>query len=162
MSLRDSELRAAPIPASAGMARAASRQRWGAVNRRLGWVILPMVIAASVVHFGPWDYTSGHLMFVIGLQLIYVPLVALHAWLSFYVFGWVPPRRTLRVFHVWFGYAYAISVLTSQTTFGLPKIHRVLTIIMFSSLALHVGIGIYYARRRRRVVLGRIPQQRKG
>jgi fatty acid desaturase len=94
------------------------RRRCGVINRRLGWVVLPIVVTASVLHYG-LGFDQGALNdVVLVLQLVFVPLVAVHAALSFYVFGWVPPSRTLRVFHVWFGYAYAVLVLASQTSFA--------------------------------------------
>lgn len=149
MSLRDAGRLSAARDLDPALRRMASRQRWGGVNRRLGWVILPIVVLASVVHylFGGDEGTRNS--FVLVLQCVFVPLVAVHAGLSLYVFGWVPPSRTLRVFHVWFGYAYAVLVVASQTTFAWPAVHHVLTTAMFLSLAAHVVIGIHYARRRR-------------
>ena len=158
MSLRDSGRLTAAPDLDPALRRMASRQRCGAVNRRLGWVILPIVVLASVLHYGLDFNEGGRNDVVLVLQFVFVPMVAVHAGLSFYVFGWVPPSRTLRVFHVWFGYAYAVLVLASQTSWAWPVAHHGLTILMYLALAAHVGIGIHYARRRRSAGVGRVRQ----
>lgn len=158
MSLRDPGRLTAGGDLDPALRRMASRQRWGAVNRRLGWVILPIVVVASVLHYGLGFDEGERNDVVLVLQFVFVPLVAVHAALSFYVFGWVPPSRTLRVFHVWFGYAYAVLVLASQTSWAWPVAHHVLTVLMYAALAAHVGIGVHYARRRRAAGLGRRPR----
>ncbi len=128
------------------------RQRAGAWNRRLGWILLPIVLTAVTMHYlGAQTGTANTVVLV--LQFTFVPLWAVHTALSVYVFGWVRPALTLRVFHIWFGYAYIGLVLLSQTTFGVEPLHAIATVAMFAALATHVGIGIYYARWRRRGVL---------
>jgi len=131
---------------------AAKRQLAGAWNRRLGWILLPIVLTAVTMHYlGAQTGTANTV--VLALQFTFVPLWAVHTALSVYVFGWVRPALTLRVFHIWFGYAYIGLVLLSQTTFGIEPLHAIATVAMFAALATHVGIGIYYARWRRRGVL---------
>jgi hypothetical protein len=131
--------------------RMESRRVWGVRNRRLGWVILPLVVFATVVHFGPGQPVQGEFRYslVLAMQFVYAPMAAVHAYLSFYVFGWVRPSRTLRVFHIWFGYAYAVLILASQTSWAFPTAHGILTMLMFGALTAHVAIGVHYARRRR-------------
>lgn len=151
------KVRSAPVgpgpDVTAALRQMDRRRRCGVLNRRLGWVILPIVVLASVLHYGLGFTQGGSNQIVLVLQFVFVPLVAVHAALSFYVFGWVPPSRTLRVFHVWFGYAYAVLVLASQTSWAWPTVHAVLTVLMYVALAAHVGIGIRYARRRREVAV---------
>jgi hypothetical protein len=150
VSLRDTRA-AAPGVATLDptMRRMERRRRVGVVNRRLGWVVLPIVVLASGLHFGA-DFTSGlGNEIVLALQWVFVPLVLVHAALSFYVFGWVRPSRSLRVFHVWFGYAYLLLIVGSNATWSYPTLHGVLTAGMFLALAAHVAIGVHYARRRR-------------
>jgi len=129
--------------------KAARRQRAGVVNRRLGWLILPAVIAAITLHYLPGGHAGGFNEAVKILQLVFVPVMLVHVALSVYVFGFVPPARTLRVFHVWFGYAYLILVLAAQTTFQVEPLHAILSVAMFTCLSVHVGIGVFYAVRRR-------------
>lgn len=138
-----------PRAASPDVARAARRQRIGAINRRIGWVMLPLIVTACAIHYGPGGEFGTRNSMVVALQWVYAPLTLLHAGLSFYVFGWVPPARTLLVFHIWFGYAYLLLVLASPATFGIEPLHGLLTMAMFTCLAVHVGIGIRFARRRR-------------
>lgn len=149
MSLRDAGVVPALDPTIRRMAR---RQRMGVVNRRLGWTILPLVIVATVVHFGPGQPLPGEprFTFVLVLNMIYAPLTLVHLALTFYVFGVVRPARTLRVFHIWFGYAYAVLIVASNATWPFPTLHGALTALMFAALAAHVAIGVHYARRRRR------------
>ena len=138
--------------------KTARRQRAGVVNRYLGWFILPLVIAAVAIHYSPNGLEGTKHAWVIGLQLVFVPLVFVHVALSLYVFGMIRPARTLRVFHIYFGYAYMFLVLASQTTHGENPQHIVLTVAMFTCLTIHVGIGIFYAMRRRRARVGADPQ----
>ena len=98
---------------------------------------------------------------MIGLQLVFVPLVFVHLALSVYVFGFVRPARTLRVFHIYFGYAYLFLILASQTTHGENPQHVIFTVAMFICLAIHVGIGIFYAVRRREARVERTPAARR-
>lgn len=133
--------------------RAERRRRAGVVNRRMAWAVLPVVVAALFLHYVVDDYNTA----VWVLQAIFVPVVLLHTALSFYVFGWVPPSRTLRTLHIWVGYAYLVAMLASQTTFAWPAVHRVLTVLMFACLTAHVAIGVHYVVRRRRAAASRIP-----
>ena len=132
--------------------RAERRRRVGVANRRMAWAVLPVVVAALFLHYVVDDYNAA----VWALQAIFVPVVLLHTALSFYVFGWVPPSRTLRTVHIWVGYAYLVAMLASQTTFAWPGLHRVLTVLMFAFLTAHVGIGVHYAVRRRRAAASRV------
>jgi hypothetical protein len=135
--------------------RSSRRQRIGVLNRRLGWAILPLVITAVSLHYIPDGDTGWHNTVVRVLQFTFVPLMLVHVALSVYVFGLLKPLRTLRVFHVWFGYGYMFLVLASQTTFGIEPLHLILTTAMFACLAAHVGIGVYYASRRHQAHIGR-------
>ena len=137
--------------------KAARRQRAGVINRYLGWFILPLVIAAVVFHYVPGGRHGTYNDLVKYLQFTFVPLMLIHVGLSLYVFGLVRPARTLRVFHVWFGYAYLFLVLAAQTTFNVEPWHAILSAAMFMCLAVHVGIGIYYAARRREARVERTP-----
>lgn len=131
------------------MLRMERRRRVGVINRRLGWVVLPIVVIASALHFGAGFTAGAGNEVVLVLQWVFVPLVLVHAAMSFYVFGWVRPSRSLRVFHVWFGYAYVLLIVGSNATWSLPALHGILTLGMYLALAAHVGIGVHYARRRR-------------
>jgi hypothetical protein len=149
MALRDARPAAATAPLDPMLRRMERRRRVGVINRRLGWVVLPIVLAASALHFGAGFTAGSGNQIVLVLQWVFVPLVLVHAAMSFYVFGWVRPARTLRVFHVWFGYAYLLLIAGSNLTWSWPVLHGVLTAGMFLALGAHVGIGIHYARRRR-------------
>ena len=137
--------------------KAARRQRAGVINRALGWIILPMVIAAVVLHYMPNGETGTLNEIVKILQFTFVPLMFVHVALSVYVFGLVRPARTLRVFHVWFGYGYMFLVLASQLNHTIEPWHIIATIAMFACLGIHVGIGVFYATRRRQARVERTP-----
>ena len=68
----------------------------------------------------------------------------MHVLLTMYVFGWVRPRRTLRVFHIYFGYVTFVLVMVSQTTFGNEPLHTTTTVLMYLAIALHITIGLRY------------------
>jgi hypothetical protein len=129
----------------------ARRQRIGVLTRRLGWALIPFVVVAVGLHYSGGDEGTLNDV-VLVLQWIYSPLALVHAVASAYVYGWIPPARTLRVFHIWFGYGYLVLLLASQTTFGLEPLHAILTSLMFTCLAVHIGIGAVFARRRRRTL----------
>jgi len=121
------------------------RQRAGSFNRRVGWVLLPVMVAATAVHYLPWDQRvlAGILVaLVIGLNTV-------HLALSVYVFGLVRPRRTLKVFHIYFGYALGVLIWASQTNLHREPLHTYLTVLMFVGIAVHLVLGTRYAARRR-------------
>jgi hypothetical protein len=121
------------------------RQRAGAANRRVGWVLLPVMVAATAVH-----YLSGdHAALAAVLVALVVGLNTLHLVLSVYVFGLVRPRRTLKVFHIYFGYALGVVIWVSQTNLDNEPLHTWLTILMFAGIAVHLVLGMRYAARRR-------------
>ena len=121
------------------------RQRAGAVNRRVGWVLLPVMIAATAVHYTLDDQRA--LAWI--LVTLVVGLNTVHLALSFYVFGLVRPRRTLKVFHIYFGYALGLVIWASQTNLDREPLHTYLTILMFVGIAVHLGLATRYAARRR-------------
>ncbi len=131
-----------PHPAVVALRR---RQRAGAVNRRVGWVLLPVMIAATAVHYLPGD--RGLLAGV--LVVLVVVLNTTHLALSVYVFGFVRPRRTLKVFHIYFGYALGVVIWASQTNLRNEPLHTYLTIGMFAGIAVHLVLATRYAARRR-------------
>ena len=121
------------------------RQRAGAVNRRVGWVLLPVMVAATVMHY--LDVGSAIVAFI--LLVLVIGLNTCHLALSVYVFGFVRPRRTLKVFHIYFGYALGVVIWASQTNRDNEPVHAYLTILMFAGIAVHVLLATRYATRRR-------------
>ena len=121
------------------------RQRAGAINRRIGWVLLPVMIAATTMHYLP----AGDSLVAALLVVCVVVLNTSHLALSVYVFGFVRPRRTLKVFHIYFGYALGIVIWASQTNLDNEPLHTYLTILMALGIAGHLLLGVRYAARRR-------------
>ena len=122
------------------------KQRAGVISRRVGWVLLPTMIAATAVH-----YAGGEKYGVLAALLV-VAVVALnttHIGLSFYVFGLVRPRRTLKVFHIYFGYALGVVIWVSQTNLDNEPLHTYATVLMFLGIGVHLVLGARYATRRR-------------
>jgi uncharacterized membrane-anchored protein len=131
------------------------RQRAGAWNRALGWFMLPfLLIGTGVYHLIPgtdYDWISTV------TQYVYVPVMFVHAALSYYVFGLVRPARTLRVFHIYFGYATFVIVMVAQValTLGIDGAHVLLSATMYIALLGHIVIGLrYYLVRRRALASG--------
>jgi hypothetical protein len=133
---------AAPHPAAVALRR---RQRAGALNRRVGWVLLPVMVAATAVHYLP----GGRALLAGVLVVFVVGLNTTHLALSVYVFGFVRPRRTLKVFHIYFGYALGLVIWASQTNLDNEPLHTYLTIAMFAGIAVHLVLATRYAARRR-------------
>ena len=123
----------------------ARRQRAGRLNRRLGYISLPLLVATSLFYYVP---EGPHLVSAV-LQIALLPIFFVHVALSFYVFGVVRPRRTLRVFHIYFGYLTFFVVFASQMSIksGGAK-HFVLTALMYLAIALHIAIGVRYSIKR--------------
>jgi cytochrome b561 len=130
------------------------RQRAGQTNRAVGWLLLPVLIGATVTYHGFAD-EGGAVRALAGvLSGLLVVLTFLHAGLSFYVFGYVRPRRTLRVFHVYFGYLTFVLVMLSQTTIEGPEaFHLVTSVLMYAAIAIHTIIGVRYQVIRRKAQL---------
>ena len=130
-------------PSIVGLRR---KQRAGVLSRRVGWVLLPTVVAATTVH-----YAGGEKYRVLAGVLV-VAMVALnttHIGLSLYVFGLVRPRRTLRVFHIYFGYALGVVIWVSQTNLDNEPLHTCTTVLMFLGIGVHLLLGVRHATRRR-------------
>src|SRR6187402_2592950 len=121
------------------------RQRAGAINRRIGWVLLPVMIAATTMHYLP----AGDSLVAALLVVCVVVLNTSHLALSVYVFGFVRPRRTLKVFHIYFGYALGVIIWASQTNLDNEPMHTYLTILMFLGIGVHLALATRYAARRR-------------
>jgi hypothetical protein len=121
------------------------RQRAGAINRRVGWVLLPIMIGATAVHYLPGDRSTVAAILV----ALVVGLNTIHLASSVYVFGLVRPRRTLKVFHIYFGYALGVVIWASQTNLHNEPLHTYLTIGMFAGIAVHLVLATRYAARRR-------------
>lgn len=122
------------------------RQRAGAVNRRIGWVLLPTMVAATATHYLGGD---AYGVWTAVLVVAVVSLNTVHLGLSFYVFGLVRPRRTLKVFHIYFGYALGLVIWASQTNLDNEPLHTYLTVVMFLGIGVHLLLGVRYAARRR-------------
>ncbi|GAA1760220.1 hypothetical protein GCM10009795_003280 [Nocardioides hankookensis] len=132
----------APHPSVVALRR---RQRAGAINRRVGWVLLPVMVAATAVHYLPLGTST-----LAGvLVALVVGLNTTHLGLSVYVFGLVRPRRTLKVFHIYFGYALGVVIWVSQTNLDNEPLHTYLTVLMFAGIAVHLVLATRYAARRR-------------
>lgn len=135
-------VKAAPHPAVAALRR---RQRAGAINRRVGWVLLPVMVAATAVHY----LVDGRATLAAVLVALVVGLNTVHLALSIYVFGFVRPRRTLKVFHIYFGYALGVVIWASQTNLDNEPLHTYLTVLMWAGIAVHLVLASRYAARRR-------------
>src|SRR6478736_9753284 len=122
------------------------RQRAGVISRRVGWVLLPTMIAATAVHYAGGE---GYGVIAALLVVAVVALNTIHIGLSFYVFGLVRPRRTLKVFHIYFGYALGVLIWASQTNLHREPMHTYLTVLMFLGIAVHLALATRYAARRR-------------
>lgn len=136
---------------------ASRRQKAGRFNRVLGYLVLPLLLVSSAVYYlGGVDATVQDLTH--GLLL---PSFFVHVALSFYVYGLVRPRRTLRVFHIYFGYLTFFIVMLSQSeavlrflfwdagdTF-ISQARATFTVLMYLTIAVHIAIGLRYGNRRR-------------
>ncbi len=122
------------------------RQRAGVISRRVGWVLLPVMIAATASHYLGDDRYGG---LAAVLVIAVVVLNTVHIGLSCYVFGLVRPRRTLKVFHIYFGYALGAVIWASQTNLDNEPLHTYLTVLMFLGIGVHLLLGARYATRRR-------------
>jgi hypothetical protein len=129
------------------------RQRAGQWNRAFGWTLIPMLLVATSAYHGSEPGEPLRLVADI-LQVGLISLTLIHAGLSLYVFGYVRPRRTLRVFHVYFGYATFVLVIASQSTISGPSdFHVVTTVLMYLAIVAHTVIGVRYQVIRRQARL---------
>jgi cytochrome b561 len=129
------------------------RQRAGQWNRAVGWALIPMLLLATGA-FQSAESAERLKPISDVLQVGLIVLTLLHAGLSLYVFGFVRPRRTLRVFHVYLGYVTFILVIVSQSTIVGPRdFHVVTTVLMYLAIVAHTIIGVRYQVIRRRARL---------
>ena len=122
----------------------ARRQQMGRANRVIGWVLLPvLLLATSSYRYAETSATADVVATLFSWLLIF--LTFLHSGISFYVFGGVRPRATLRVFHVYFGYLTFILVMLSQSTINGPKVfHIVTSVLMYIAILGHTVMGMRY------------------
>lgn len=132
------------------------KQAAGRLNRRLGWVTLPLLLVSTGVFYvqAPDDHTLA-----IVLQAVFVPLFLVHVALSIYVFGFPRPRRTLRVFHIYLGYATFVVVMLSQLFFHEDPQHLVFLVLMYLTVAAHITIAVRYGVVRRRAAAAAPPSR---
>ncbi|TLF76773.1 hypothetical protein [Nocardia cyriacigeorgica] len=130
---------AAPLPGA----------RIARVTRTLGWIAFPPLVATTVLTSTPAsDYTIVALA-----EAGYQILLVIHAQLGIALYGLPPKGSRLRRFHTGFGYANIPLVIASQllTLFAATTaLAKLLSVILLVSISFHVGIGIVFARRRRR------------
>jgi hypothetical protein len=121
------------------------RQRAGVTGRRIGWLLLPFVLTSTTLY-----YTVGNEVLVTWIATIAViALSTVHAAVSFYVFGLVRPRLTVRVFHVYLGYALFLLIVASQTNLHREPLHTVLTALMYAAIVGHVVLATRTSLHRR-------------
>lgn len=121
------------------------RQRAGVVGRRVGWVLLPLVIVSTTLH----QLDLGDRAWSNAVVVAVVVLNTLHLGLAAYVFGLVRPRRTLKVFHIYFGYALGLVIWASQTNLDREPLHTWLTVLMALGIVGHLALAARYATQRR-------------
>lgn len=120
------------------------RQRAGVLGRRVGWVLLPVVVASTALHYVD-RYDALTRLLVVAVVL----LNTLHLGLSVYVFGLVRPRRTWKVFHIYFGYVVGVLIWASQTNLDREPLHTWLTVLMALGIAVHLALAARCAAQRR-------------
>lgn len=128
----------------------ALRQRMGRANRLIGWVLLPVLLGATISYTYRASSASVEIVATFFSWLL-IFLTFVHSGISFYVFGGVRPRATLRVFHVYFGYLTFILVMLSQSTINGPRVFHVVTsILMYIAIVGHTVMGLRYQVLRKR------------
>lgn len=120
------------------------RQRAGVLGRRLGWVLLPAVAASTTLHYVDGPEAATRLL--VGLV---VALNTVHIGLSVYVFGLVRPYRTLKVLHIYLGYALGVLIWASQTNLEREPLHTWLTVLMALGILAHLLLATRCAAQRR-------------
>ncbi len=121
------------------------RQRAGVAGRRVGWVLLPLVVVSTGLHQVGWGERALSNALVAAVAV----LNTVHLGLAAYVFGLVRPRRTLKVFHIYLGYALGVVIWASQTTLGREPLHTWLTVLMAVGIGAHLVLAARHAARRR-------------
>jgi cytochrome b561 len=128
----------------------ARRQQMGRANRVIGWLLLPVLLMATTSFRYAESSSNGRFVATFFSWLL-ISLTFLHSGISFYVFGGVRPRPTLRVFHVYFGYLTFVLVMLSQTTINGPKtFHFVTSVLMYIAILGHTVMGSRYQVLRKR------------
>jgi len=133
----------APHPAALALRR---RQRAGVLGRRVGWVLLPLVVASTASHYAGGAALQAWTPYLVGAVAV---LNTLHIALSVYVFGLVAPRRSLKVLHIYLGYLLGALIWASQTNLDREPLHTWLTVAMFATIGVHLLLAARYAAQRR-------------
>ncbi|WP_420630140.1 hypothetical protein [Candidatus Leptofilum sp.] len=127
----------------------ARKKRLAVHNRRMAWVMLPVLIIGTVAFYRDslnmswipaWvDYT---------FNTLFILLFFIHAVASFYFYGVPKPRRHIRVTHVYIGYGVFLFTLISQSLIGVEPIHLITYIINWVFIGAHVVLSTYFMLKR--------------
>lgn len=127
----------------------ARKKRLAVHNRRMAWVMLPVLIIGTVAFYRDglnmswipaWvDYT---------FNTLFILLFFIHAVASFYFYGIPKPRKHIRVTHVYIGYGVFLFTLVSQSLIGVEPIHLITYIINWVFIGAHVVLSTYFMLKR--------------
>jgi hypothetical protein len=118
--------------------------------------MLPLLIFNTTVYYvrrnDAGGFLDAELWHAIAHSLL-LPVFFVHVVLTLYVYGLTRPRRTLRVFHIYFGYLTFVITMLSQAGFTHGLARDVCTALMYLAIVLHIGIGLRYGVARHTTVV---------
>lgn len=132
-------------------ARAARKKRIAVWNRRLAWVVFPVLAVGSALFYTPLAklWPLGGMVGMILINAIFTPLFLVHAAFSVYLFGFPKFRRNIRVYHIYIGYAVFLFTFTSQALIGVEPFHKIFFGLNWGFIILHVILSTRFMSQRR-------------
>lgn len=147
----------ATVTLVAAQPRTTRRQRAGVLNRRIGWMTVPVIGASSILHNTTNGDASRFNDLITTLNWVGIPMTLVHVALAIYVFGFFRPQPTLRVLHIWFSYLYLAFMVAAIASFRIEPLHTYLVLGMYLCLIVHVLMSMYFGWRRTGARAGNAP-----
>jgi hypothetical protein len=132
--------------------RRAARKKTVAVwNRRLAWVVFPLLVVGSLLFYTPlgaWRQlgrTVGKIM----INALFTPLFLLRGLFSVYLFGFPEFRLNIRICHIYIGYAVFLRTMISQSLIGFEPYHKIFFALNWVVIPCHVALSARFMSQRR-------------
>lgn len=127
-----------------------SKQTLAQWNRWLGWITVPVVVAAFATRY-IWDWREGDMRgLYITIQTLVGILPLVHFALSLFLFGFPRGGNAAKTRHVYIGYGVFLAIMISQSLIGTGIVYDITTWAMYLLIVVHVVLGYRHAQARQK------------
>lgn len=126
------------------------KRRLAVANRWMAWVMAPVLLVGTLAYYRDAIGLGGILNEAIdqGFNNLFIMLFFVHATASFYFYGVPRPRMSIRVFHVYIGYAVFLFTMVSQSLLGVEPIHIITYVVNWVFIVAHLALSLRFMVKR--------------